>query len=259
MNELESGENLKSIKEHLIEIRKRITIIFGFFIFILIISYFLTPGTLNYLKSSAADYNISLNVFKITESVTIYLQTMLFLSICLTLPFLFGQIYFFIKPALNKQTQKISLILIPIISVLFFVGSSIGLFIFVPLLLTFFLEATVVLGMNTVYSFSDFYSFVFTICLIFGLFLEIPAITSFLTFIGILTPEKLKSIRRFVYIFLTFVAVISTPPDFISGLIVLGVLISLYELSIFIAYIIFHRFRKKQTMNTVQKGGDLSV
>ena len=68
-----------------------------------------------------------------------------------------------------------------------------------------------------------------------GFIFELPVIIAFLTSIGLIGPEFLVTYRRYAYFILLVLAVILTPADFISDLVMTIPLISLYELSIAIS------------------------
>lgn len=231
--------------DHVKELRKRIFITLLCFVLFFSVSYFTAPYVLSYLKSSAQTYSISLNIFKVTESVSIFIKIMFFQALCATIPIFITQMYLFVRPGLNKEIRKKTICIIPIVSGLFIVGAYIGFEAFVPLLLSFFLGTTDTLGINTVYSFGDFFTFVFTICFLFGFILEIPAFLSFLTIISVVTPSMLKKMRRIVYPLFSLIAVVVTPPDFVSDLIVMIVLFLLYEISIFLCHLLTIKTQKR--------------
>ena len=76
-----------------------------------------------------------------------------------------------------------------------------------------------------------------------GVAFELPMATWLLSKLGIITPDFLRTYRKYAYIALLVVAAIITPsPDWGSQLIVVVPLVLLYEISILIAA----RVKKKQ-------------
>ncbi|WP_040680745.1 twin-arginine translocase subunit TatC [Paenibacillus vortex] len=65
----------KKFIEHFYELRKRLLYFVAAFLTSLIITYFTSPYVVNLLQSSAISHEIELNVFKVTESVSIYAKT----------------------------------------------------------------------------------------------------------------------------------------------------------------------------------------
>lgn len=231
-------EQVKPFIEHLNEFKKRLLFVLGIFLISFCFSYFAVPYFINLIKASAVSYNIQLNIFKITESVSIYIKIMFFLAIGVSLPSLIIQLYIFTKPALSKKVKNICKVLVPIISILFIIGTFLGFIYLVPTLLHFFINTSKVIGVNTIFNFSDFFNFVFTICLLIGLILEMPVIIVFLNIINIVSLEFLKSSRKFAYPLMTLLGTVLTPPDFTSDIIVSLLMFFLYEASISLCKII---------------------
>ncbi|ANA83024.1 twin-arginine translocase subunit TatC [Paenibacillus glucanolyticus] len=222
----------KKFIEHFYELRKRLLYFVAAFLTSLIITYFTSPYVVNLLQSSAISHEIELNVFKVTESVSIYAKTMLLQSVCLSFPILIMQLFLFIKPAISKNITKGFIVFSIIVSILFFLGVLIGYYFLTPFLFSFFLGVTEDLSMNTMYNFSDYFQFVFMICLLTGLILEIPAFMVFLTHLGIISPTTIKKFRKFLYPIFCITAVVLTPPDFISDITAMILLISIFEIGL---------------------------
>jgi sec-independent protein translocase protein TatC len=82
---------------------------------------------------------------------------------------------------------------------------------------------------------SDYYNMVVWFCLSVGAFFQFPLIVVVLVFIGVLTTEKLRSIRRGVFVGIMVLAAFLSPGgDFLSLPLTTGLMYGLYELSILI-------------------------
>ena len=69
-----------------------------------------------------------------------------------------------------------------------------------------------------------------------GIAFELPVLAFVLSKIGLITPQYLKTYRKYAYIIILIVAAVITPsPDWTSQTIVAVPLIFLYEISIFIS------------------------
>lgn len=236
---------MKPFLEHVAELRKRFLFIFVSLIFFFALSYPTTPFFVDLLKSSASRYEIDLNIFKITESVSIYIRIMFFQAVCLSFPVISIQIFQFIKPTLSARTKKAAVLTIPVLSLLFALGAILGYKVFVPFLLNFFLAVSKSVGVNTIFGFMDYFHFVFAISLVFGLLLELPAILCFLTYLGVITPRVLRKHRKFIYPVLCLIALLVTPPELVSELIVTSLMFLLYEISV-IASVWISKLDKKE-------------
>jgi sec-independent protein translocase protein TatC len=74
-----------------------------------------------------------------------------------------------------------------------------------------------------------------------SLLFELPLLIMFLTGLRILNPIRLRKMRRVAYFVLIFIAVVVTPPDFISDLLVMIPLLLLYEISVFLSAIVYRK------------------
>jgi len=67
----------------------------------------------------------------------------------------------------------------------------------------------------------------------------------FLTKIGIVTPQFLKTNRKFAIVVVLILSAVITPPDIASQVIVTIPILILYEVSIFISKVVFKRQQKE--------------
>ena len=79
----------------------------------------------------------------------------------------------------------------------------------------------------------------------FGVLFELPIVMMFLTSLGILNPYVMAKIRKYAYFVLIVIAIIITPPEFMSDFIVSVPLLLLYEISISLSKIVYKRRLKK--------------
>jgi len=85
----------------------------------------------------------------------------------------------------------------------------------------------------------NYVNFVINLLLVIGLVFEMPVVLTFLARIGIISGQWLANKRKIVIVLAFVVSAVITPtPDAINQLIVAGTLIVLYELSIWLAYLV---------------------
>ena len=77
--------------------------------------------------------------------------------------------------------------------------------------------------------------------MVFGIIFELPLLSYFLTKMDLITPEFLRSKRRYGIVTIFIVAAILTPPDVITQLFLAGPLIILYEVSIWVSKLVVMR------------------
>ena len=95
----------------------------------------------------------------------------------------------------------------------------------------------------------DITSYVSTfVALVFGsgLLFQLPVVVYFLTRIGLLTPQFMRTYRRHAIIVILIIGAIVTPPDPLSQVLISLPLIILYEISIFISAYVVRQNRKRE-------------
>jgi len=164
-----------------------------------------------------------------------------FLGIFISLPFVLYQIWKFIQKGLLAREKRFVLPLTFLSFVLFSLGGCFGYFVIIPVGMKFLLAY----GTQTLVpmiSISRYLSFLFGIVFSFGLIFELPLIIGFLTKIGILQSQTLRTKRRFAIVGIFIAAAALTPgPDVFSQLLMAGPLLVLYEMSIIVARLIESR------------------
>ena len=86
----------------------------------------------------------------------------------------------------------------------------------------------------------NYYGFVFSMVLSFGLAFELPVVILLLAAAGLVTPQLLNRYRRHAIVLIVTLSAFLTPGDFVSSTIAMAVpLYLLYELSVLVAYIIW--------------------
>ena len=166
-------------------------------------------------------------------------------AIVCTIPFVAIQIWLFVKPGLHPNEQKMTIMYIPVLSILFLAGLCFGYFIVMPFLFHFL--TTIGNEMfNTMFTTEKYFHFVLNLTVPFAVIFELPVVVMFLTSIGILTAEFLMKIRRYAYVALIIIASCISPPDFLSHSLVAVPLICIYEVSIALSKVVSKRKRKEK-------------
>ena len=90
-----------------------------------------------------------------------------------------------------------------------------------------------------------YFKFIINISLPFGVLFELPIVMMFLTSLGIINPYVMAKVRKYAYFVLIVIAVVITPPEFMSDFVVSIPLLLLYEISISLSKIVYKRKQKK--------------
>ena len=153
-------------------------------------------------------------------------------------PYLFWELWKFIKPALSPKELKYSRGSIFWVSLCFFLGAIFGYFLLAPF--TFNFLANFTLGTKGAYKYmptlDDYIDTLNDIILGCGLSFELPILAYVLAKIGLITAGFLRKYRKYAFVIILIVAAIITPsPDWTSQIIVAVPLLLLYEISVIIA------------------------
>jgi sec-independent protein translocase protein TatC len=159
-------------------------------------------------------------------------------GLIIAFPYLFWELWRFIKPALSPKELKYSRGSIGWVSLCFFSGGAFGYFLLAPFTFNFLASFKIgTLGSQTYLpSLEDYIDTLVNIILGCGIAFELPVLAFVLSKIGLITPKYLKTYRKYAYVVILIVAAVITPsPDWTSQTIVAVPLIFLYEISIFIS------------------------
>jgi len=161
-------------------------------------------------------------------------------------PYVFWEIWRFVRPGLHMNEAKNSRGAVFAVSFLFLLGVSFGYFVLVPLMTWFF--TTYSISPEIVNEF-DITSYVSTfIALVFGsgLLFQLPVVVYFMTRIGLLTPQFMRTYRKHAFVIILIIGAIITPPDPLSQTLIALPLFLLYEISIFISSNVMRQRRKEE-------------
>ena len=160
--------------------------------------------------------------FKLTAMIALFI----------VIPFILHQVWCFISPGLYKR-EKVFAVPILFISVfLFYIGVVFSYYVVFPILFSFFIQA----APDTVRIMTDinqYLDFSMTLLLVFGLCFEIPIGVFLLVFSGVVTVDKLKSMRPGIVVGCFVVGMLLTPPDVFSQSLLAVPMWGLFEIGVF--------------------------
>lgn len=157
----------------------------------------------------------------------------------LAFPYVFWELWRFIKPALKSNELKSTRFAIFWVSFFFFLGAAFGYFILSPFTFNFLASFNISGGANIITTrptLDDYTTNLTNIILGCSIAFEMPVLAYVLTKIGLITPVFLKTYRKYAIIVILVVAAVITPsPDWVSQTIVFIPLMALYEVSVFVS------------------------
>ncbi len=163
----------------------------------------------------------------------------------LAFPYIIFELWRFISPAMHSNERKHSRGFIVISSFLFFLGILFGYYIICPLSINFLANYNISAKVDNQIDISSYIGLVRASVLASGLIFELPIIIYFLTKVGLVTPEFLKTYRKYALVIVLILSAIITPPDIASQIIVSIPILVLYQVSIYISKLVVRGQRKK--------------
>lgn len=173
-------------------------------------------------------------------------------GLIIAFPYLFFELWRFIKPALSKKELSYSRGSIFWVSLCFFAGAAFGYYLLAPF--TFNFLANFQIGKTTAYKYlptlDDYIDTINNIILGCGIAFELPIIAFVLAKIGLINAKFLRTYRKYAFVVILILAAIITPsPDWTSQTLVAIPLLLLYEISV----LIVKRVDKKKAIEEKEK------
>ncbi|MBN1950967.1 MAG: twin-arginine translocase subunit TatC [Bacteroidales bacterium] len=186
---------------------------------------------------------------QMTGQFLAHIKISLIAGVVAAFPYIFYEIWRFIKPAMYNTEQKVARGAVLVISFLFFLGVAFGYFLIAPLSINFLIHYQVSdIAINNIQLMS-YVSLVSSLSLASGVLFELPVVVFFLSRVGLITPEFLKKYRRHAVVVILILSAIITPPDVFSQILVALPIMVLYEISIGISRRINKKNKEKLEQN----------
>ena len=188
-----------------------------------------------------------------TEKFLTHIRAAVIFSLILTFPYIFWEIWRFIKPALHKNEKKAARGIVFSCSTLFISGVLFGYFVICPFAITFL--ANYDFGADVAFepNLSDYVSSIIMFTFPTGLVFQLPVAVYFLSRVGLVTPEFLRTYRRHAMIIILIMAAIVTPPDVVTQFLIGIPLFLLYETSIIISKRVVKNAEEKEKKEMISK------
>jgi sec-independent protein translocase protein TatC len=157
-----------------------------------------------------------------------------FAALFVAMPIVLYQVWAFIAPGLYRKEKRFAVPLLASSIVLFYLGIAFAYFVVFPLMFNFFTSIAPE-GVEVQTDIAQFLDFVTTIVFAFGLAFEVPIATVLIVWTGLVTIEKLRAARAYVFLGAFVVGMFLTPPDVFSQTLLAIPVYLLYELGIVMA------------------------
>jgi sec-independent protein translocase protein TatC len=184
-----------------------------------------------------------------TGQFTMHITASLVIGLICAFPYVAWELWQFVKPGLLRNERRYARGAVFFISLLFFLGVSFGYFIMAPLAVYFLSNYSISELIVNEFDITSYVSTMVTLVLGSGLLFQLPVVVYFLTRIGILTPQLMRTYRRYAIVIILVIAAVITPPDPFSQVMIALPLLLLYEISIFISAFVIRQQKKEENLN----------
>jgi sec-independent protein translocase protein TatC len=224
------GEKVMTLVDHLSELRHRL-VISALAIGAGTVVGFLFAGQLIHTLKAPLGADETLIFLSPGEAFFVNLKLSIIVGIVLAMPVLLYQLWAFISPGLTVQERRAARPWVPVALLFFALGVVVAWFI-LPYAISFLLSFESA-DLQAAITADNYFGFVGTLFLAFGLTMEFPIVLVLLSKVGIITSERLRSSRRIVVLGIAIFSAVVTPGGDLVSPVVLGlVMYLLYELSI---------------------------
>jgi sec-independent protein translocase protein TatC len=177
------------------------------------------------------DYQINVVNGTFTSAISIAMVG----AVIVAFPYIFYELWRFIKPALSAKEKKYARGSIFWVSLCFFIGAAFGYYLLAPFTFNFLASFTLGKSGAILYrpTINDYIDSLTNLILGCGIAFELPILAFVLAKIGLITSSFLKKYSKYAFVIILLVAAIITPsPDITSQIIVALPLLFLYWISI---------------------------
>jgi sec-independent protein translocase protein TatC len=225
-----------TLGEHLAELRRRVLISAFAFTVGAIVAFVVYPQILHFLQEPycrVAPGRCKLYVTAPLDGLSLRIKLASYGGLFLASPVILWELWRFITPGLHRNEKRYAVPFVVSSLVLFIFGAFLA-FVAFPHALQF-LQNIGGPTLQQIYNPNNYLGLLVALMLVFGLTFEFPVILVSLELVGVLTPQKLSSVRRWAIVgIVVFAAVITPSGDPFSMLALAVPMYVFYEASILI-------------------------
>ena len=172
----------------------------------------------------------------VISPILVPLKITLMAAFMLALPVVLYQVWAFVAPGLYSHEKKLVMPLVVSSTLLFVLGVAFCYFLVIPGM-SKFIQAFAPASITAAPDIEQYFGFVLTLFLVFGIAFEVPIAVIVLARLGIVTIAQLKAWRGYFVVGAFVIAAVVTPPDVISQLALAVPMCILYEIGIIAAQV----------------------
>jgi sec-independent protein translocase protein TatC len=244
-----SGDERKTFMEHLLELRARIFVCLFFILAATVASWVFWKQLAIVIRMPVDIYNatlppdrkVELIITAPMEAFNAVLQLGLWAGLVLSSPVILWEVWKFVAPGLYRREKFALLPILMLGPFLFAAGAYFAFRYVIPVAMQYLLSFAPEIDVLAMLTLSHYMRFFVMIHIAFGLSFETPLMILALARFGLVTPRGLLRAWRYVIVGAIVLGAILTPPDVITQLMMAGVLLVLYGVSIVLAAVFGRR------------------
>jgi len=227
----------KPFREHLEDLRHALLWCVGSIAAGMLVAIPLAPWILALLKDSLAsagkDPETFLKVMRVTAGLAVTLRIVFWTGMVIAVPVVAFAVARFVFPGLKQIERRVVLQACGVAALLFAAGVAMGYTVTLPVALRVMFRVNSWLGVSCEFvELADYVGFAMKLLVAFGLAFELPVVVLALGSMGVVSADQLRRKRPYVIVGLLVLAMLLTPPDPFTQLLMAVPMALLYELCI---------------------------
>jgi sec-independent protein translocase protein TatC len=180
--------------------------------------------------------NFDLQSRILTGQFMMHLTYSFVIGLIVSFPYMFWEIWRFIKPALYNKERGAARGAVFFVSLLFLIGALFGYYVVAPLSINFLAGYQISTKIKNQFDIVSYVGVLTTLVVGCAVLFQLPVVVYFLAKVGVITAKFMRTYRRHAILVIFLIAAVITPsPDIFTQVLVGAPLLILYEISISIA------------------------
>ena len=156
----------------------------------------------------------------------------------LSVPYTFYEFWKFLRPAMTSREKHVFIAFFPFVMFFFVVGALFGFFIVLPVSIDFLAnfgnDTFVLSGIETSITALSYLKYFFIMTFFLGIIFELPLLMMLIVRVTDLEPHSFSKFRKHFIVLSFIIAMILTPPDVVTQIMLALPMILMYEIGIFL-------------------------
>lgn len=226
-----SSAKKEAFYEHVRALRRVLLVSVGAVALLFVLLFYLCCNQLvDFVLLPVRSRGIAIISTAVSEALMMQLKVCLVAAVVAGMPVIIQQIWSFISPALYPHEKKLFAGMFFVALLLFLTGVVFCYLYVFPLAINLFWAAADTVA-TAMWSVQEYFDFVLSFVLPFGVMFELPVVIFLLAKRGMVNYAKLANARKYVVLAIAVVAAVLTPPDVISQCMLGLPMYALYEIA----------------------------